>query len=431
MDYKNNGIDLLNFIKQATSPFHVVESSASLLDEAGFTSLDITEKWSLEVGHSYYTIPFGTTLFAFTLPENMENTSFRIEASHTDHPCLRIKPIAELQEGDYLRLDTGVYGGPILNTWLDRPLSIAGKVTLKSDQLFRPNTKLIDMKRAILTIPNLAIHLNRDVNKGIELNKQTDLIPLMGVAEQELLQKDYFIQFLAKELDVNVEDILDFDLYIYNAESGDLLGMQEDFISSPRLDNLTSVYACVKGIIDAKQSDSINVIALFDNEEIGSLTKQGADSNLMGLVLEKIYESFSLGRSAFNEAIMKSFLLSVDVGHCLHPNKPEKNDPVNKTLLNRGLVIKVDLNQKYAFDTEAIGVIQQICIADQIPYQKFINRSDIIGGSTLGAMVSSKLPMKTVDVGVPLLAMHSARELMGVKDQTALNQLMVSFFQAK
>ncbi len=431
MDYKNNGIDLLNFIKQATSPFHVVESSASLLDEAGFTSLDITEKWSLEVGHSYYTIPFGTTLFAFTLPENMENTSFRIEASHTDHPCLRIKPIAELQEGDYLRLDTGVYGGPILNTWLDRPLSIAGKVTLKSDQLFRPNTKLIDMKRAILTIPNLAIHLNRDVNKGIELNKQTDLIPLMGVAEQELLQKDYFIQFLAKELDVNVEDILDFDLYIYNAESGDLLGMQEDFISSPRLDNLTSVYACVKGIIDAKQSDSINVIALFDNEEIGSLTKQGADSNLMGLVLEKIYESFSLGRSAFNEAIMKSFLLSVDVGHCLHPNKPEKNDPVNKTLLNRGLVIKVDLNQKYAFDTEAIGVIQQICMADQIPYQKFINRSDIIGGSTLGAMVSSKLPMKTVDVGVPLLAMHSARELMGVKDQTALNQLMVSFFQAK
>lgn len=431
MDYKNNGIDLLNFIKQATSPFHVVESSASLLDEAGFTSLDITEKWSLEVGHSYYTIPFGTTLFAFTLPENMENTSFRIEASHTDHPCLRIKPIAELQEGDYLRLDTGVYGGPILNTWLDRPLSIAGKVTLKSDQLFRPNTKLIDMKRAILTIPNLAIHLNRDVNKGIELNKQTDLIPLMGVAEQELLQKDYFIQFLAKELEVNVEDILDFDLYIYNAESGDLLGMQEDFISSPRLDNLTSVYACVKGIIDAKQSDSINVIALFDNEEIGSLTKQGADSNLMGLVLEKIYESFSLGRSAFNEAIMKSFLLSVDVGHCLHPNKPEKNDPVNKTLLNRGLVIKVDLNQKYAFDTEAIGVIQQICIADQIPYQKFINRSDIIGGSTLGAMVSSKLPMKTVDVGVPLLAMHSARELMGVKDQTALNQLMVSFFQAK
>lgn len=431
MDYKKNGLDLLNFIQRATSPFHVVESSASLLEKSGFIKLDITKGWKLEAGQSYYTTPYGTTLFAFTLPENMENTSFRIEASHTDHPCLRIKPKSELQEGAYLKLNTGIYGGPILNTWLDRPLSLAGKVTLKSEKLFYPNTKLIDIKKPILTIPNLAIHLNKDINKGIELNKQVDLIPLLGISEKDITEKDYFIQFLAKELDVNADDILDFDLYIYNAEPGNFIGIKEDFLSSPRLDNLTSVYACVKGIIDAEATQAINVIALFDNEEIGSVTKQGADSNLMSIALEKIYESFSLGRSAFNEAIMRSFLLSVDVGHCLHPNKPERNDPVNKNILNSGLVIKVDLNQKYAFDTEAIGAIQQICLANHIPYQKYINRSDVIGGSTLGSMVSTKLPMKTVDVGVPLLAMHSARELMGIKDQTALYQLMVSFFEAK
>lgn len=430
MEYKKNSNELIDFINDATSPFHVVEKSVSLLEEAGFEKLDVTREWKLEKGKSYYSTPYGTVLFAFTIPDDIEDGNFRIAAAHTDHPCLRIKPIAEICEGDYLKIDTGIYGGPILNTWLDRPLSIAGKVSLKSDDIFHPRTKLVDFKRPILTIPNLAIHFDSTINKGIELNKQTDMLPLAGMMNEDISKKDYFIKFLAKEINADPEDILDFDLFIYNAESGEIIGMDEDFISCPRLDNLTSVFACVKGIINASRKTGINVIALFDNEEVGSLTKQGADSNLMSIVLEKIYQSFAFDQSAFYESIMRSFLLSVDVGHCVHPNKPEKSDPVNKNVLNGGFVIKIDLNQKYAFDTEAIAIIQQICIANNIKYQKFINRSDVVGGKTLGAMVSSKLPMNNVDVGVPLLAMHSARELMGSKDQERLNSLIKAFFMA-
>lgn len=430
MEYKKNSNDLIDFIKEATSPFHVVKKSASLLEEAGFEKIEVTKEWNLEKGKSYYTTPYGSVLFAFTIPEDIENGNFRIAAAHTDHPCLRIKPVAEIYEGAYLRIDTGIYGGPILNTWLDRPLSIAGKVSLKSEDLFHPKSKLVDFKRPILTIPNLAVHLNSEINKGIELNKQTDMIPLAGMVNEELNKKNYFIKYLAKELQVEPEDILDFDLYVYNAEPGEIIGMNEEFISSPRLDNLTSVFACVKGIINSIRANGINVIALFDNEEIGSLTKQGANSNLMTIVLEKIYDSFDFKHSSFYEAIMRSFLLSTDVGHCLHPNKPEKNDPVNKNVLNAGLLIKLDINHKYSSDSESIAVIQQICLANNIEYQKFINRSDIVGGSTLGAMVSAKLPMNAVDIGVPLLAMHSARELMGRKDQESLNSLIKTFFMA-
>lgn len=431
MDFKNSSTDLINFINEATSPFHVVKTSASLLENAGFEKLDITKEWNLKKGNAYYTTPYGSVLFAFKIPDNLENSDFRIAAAHTDHPCLRIKPVAEMYEGNYLRIDTAIYGGPILNTWLDRPLSIAGKVALKSDDVFHPNTRLVDFKRPLLTIPNLAIHLSRDVNKGLELNKQKDMIPLAGIVNEELNKKNYFINFLAKELGVKPDEILDFDLYIYNAEQGQIIGMNEEFISSPRLDNLTSVYACVKGIINSCRESGINVIALFDNEEIGSLTKQGADSNLLTIVLDKIYESFNFNQSYFYESIMRSFLLSVDVGHCLHPNKPEKNDPVNKNILNDGFLIKIDSNYKYTSDAESIGVIQQICMANNIKYQKFINRSDIPGGSTLGAMAAGKLPMNGADVGIPLLAMHSARELMGVNDQESLNSLIQSFFVIK
>lgn len=427
----NNSHELIHFIKEATSPYHVVKTSVSILEDAGFEKLNITKEWNLEKGKSYYTVPYGSALFAFKIPDNLDNSNFRIAAAHTDHPCLRIKPVAEIYEGDYLRIDTGIYGGPILNTWLDRPLSIAGNVSLKSDDVFHPKMELVDFKRPLLTIPNLAIHMNSAVNKGLELNKQKDMIPLAGIVNEELNKKNYFIKYLARELKVEPEEILDFDLYVYNAESGQIIGMNDEFISSPRLDNLTSVFACVKGIIDSSRENGINVIALFDNEEIGSLTKQGADSNLLTIILNKIFESFHMSQSAFYESIMRSFFLSADVGHCLHPNMPEKSDPVNKNILNDGFLIKIDINHKYASDAESIGIIQQICMADNIKYQKFINRSDIPGGSTLGAMASAKLPMNAVDVGVPILAMHSARELMGVNDQESLNSLMHSFFTVK
>lgn len=422
---------LLSFIKNATSPFHVVEQSADILMQSGFTELSFHETWELEKGGTYFTKVYGTTLFAFTISKTLDaSPSFRIASAHTDHPCLHIKPNPDYKEKDYLRINVELYGGMTKNTWLDRPLSIAGKVALKSNDIFHPDCVLVDFKRPLLTIPNLAIHMNHDLNKGVELNNQIDMIPLFATIDAQLNQNNYFLEYLAKQLQVKANDILDFDLYIYNAEDGCTLGMNEDFVSAPRLDNLTSVFACVKGIENAAANNTINVIALFDNEEIGSRSKQGADSTISNILLEKIYSGLSLEQANLTNAMLKSFMISIDVAHGYHPNSPSKNDPTNVTQLNKGISIKINSNQKYATDSEAIGVIMQLCTAYQIPFQKYVNRSDIAGGGTLGSLSSSWLPMKTVDLGVPILAMHSARELMGTNDQAALHNLVASFFTA-
>lgn len=421
--------NLISFINKSTSPFHAVKESIAILKSSNFECLDMYSSWNLEKGKSYYVSAYDSTLFAFTIGNQINNFSdFRITAAHTDHPGLRIKPFSEMSERGYLKLNIEIYGSPILNTWLDRPLSIAGKVALRSSEVFKPELRLIDMKKPLLIIPNLAIHMNREVNKGVELNRQIDMIPLAAMVSEEFEKENYFINYLAKYLDVKVEDILDFDLHLYNCEEGQLIGLNEEFISSPRLDNLTSVVAAVKAITSTSRDNGINVIALFDNEEIGSRSKQGADSNLMSMVLERIYQSLSYKHTDFYEAIMRSTLLSVDVAHALHPNRPEKNDPTNITLLNQGVSLKINTNQKYAFDTEAIAIIKQLCKSKNINYQSFTNRADAAGGGTLGSLVSSLLPMKGMDIGVPLLAMHSARETMGIKDQTYLEDLIHEFF---
>ena len=402
-----------------------------MLKSAGFEELKFDTSWDLQKGGKYFTNIHGTTLFAFTIGKNLSDShTFRIASAHTDHPCLHIKPVAEFTEKEYLRVNVEVYGGMTKNTWLDRPLSIAGKVALKSDDIFHPNTVLVDFMRPVLTIPNIAIHMNRELNKGVELNNQTDMIPLLGMMSEDLNKDYYFLDFLSKELNVSKDDILDFDLYIYNFEEGLVVGMDNDFVSAPRLDNLTSVFACTKGIINRTNEDTINVIALFDNEEIGSRSKQGADSIISNLLLEKIYLGLFNSNNGLYNTILKSHMISIDVAHGLHPNYTGKNDPTNITVLNKGVSIKINSNQKYATDCEAIASIQQLLNTYEIPYQKYVNRSDIPGGGTLGSLSSSWLPMKTVDLGVPLLAMHSARELMGAKDQSSLNQLVEAFFSA-
>ncbi len=442
----NEPQDLISFIKSATSPFHVIKESQQFLTAQGFQSLPFDTPWSLEKGGRYYTTVYDTTLFAFTIGKDISETpTFRVASSHTDFPCLRIKPKAELSEKNYLKLNIEVYGGVTKCTWLDRPLSIAGKVALKSNDIFHPETVLIDWKRPLLTIPNLAIHMNPELNKGVELNGQIDMIPLFATLDETLNKDSFFIDFLANELGKAKEEILDFDLYVYVAEEGCTLGMKDEFISSPRLDNLTSVFACLYGISspfgsvgissptnfsEIPNPSQINVIALFDNEEVGSRTKQGADSIVSNLLLEKIYEGLGLSRTDVYNSILKSHMISIDVAHGLHPNHPGKNDPTNVTQLNQGVTLKMSFNQRYATDTEAIGAIQQLCQAYDIPCQKFVNRSDMAGGTTLGSLSSSWLPMKTVDLGVPILAMHSARELMGTKDQKALNNLVKYFFCA-
>lgn len=438
--------ELLEYIHSAATPYQAVIEGSNKLRTAGFQELNMKDLWELQAGGSYFVMPYATSLFAFTIGDSWEKgQNLRIAAAHTDHPGFRVKPNAEMISGEYLKLDTETYGGPILNTWMDRPLSIAGRVAIRSEEVFRPTMRIIDVRKPVLTIPNLPIHINRDVNKGVELNRQTDMLPIMAIRkdknlcsnadlslqeEQDEYKKHFLTKYLAEYLKVKSEDILDYDIYLYNAEEGCVLGLEQDFISSPRLDNLTSVLALLNGIMKGKRRAGVNLIALYDNEEIGSKSKQGADSSILNILLEKIYAGLGINpREELHRAAADSMLLSVDVAHAVHPNRPERYDPNNQPSLNGGVVIKIDSNQKYTFDTEAVAIVQQLCEQAGVKYQKYVNRSDMPGGSTLGPIISSWLPIKTVDLGVPLLAMHSAREMMGAEDQEQLELLIREFFQ--
>lgn len=423
----------LSFVETATSPFHVVKSIEEQLQNNGFEALDFNQTWKLSPGKAYYSIPYGTTLFAFRTPDEIsENSAARIIASHIDQPCFKIKPSADVKEHSYHKLNIEAYGGAILNTWLDRPLSIAGKVALRSDHIFSPEVKLIDVDQPLLTIPNLAIHMNKKVNSGVELNKQVDLLPIFSLCS-EFEEEDFtFTNYLAEILKVSEEDILDYDLYVYSKEQGCILGAKNELYSCPRIDNLSSVYAQLQALLRGESSEKDFLISIFyDNEEIGSKTKQGADSMLAPIFLKKLLYTFGYSDSDICNFMMNSFLISTDVAHATHPNHRERHDITNLTRINHGVAIKINGNQRYASDTEAIAVIQQICETYAIPYQKYVNRSDIAGGSTLGTILSSWLPIKTVDLGIPILAMHSIRETAGTKDEISLMRLLHAFYSCE
>ena len=419
--------ELFSMLQKSVSPYHVVEEGTAQLERAGYHEKKLDKKWDLKKGEGYFIRPYGSTLIAFRIGEQYQsNDMLRIEAAHTDWPCLKLKSLPE-KKGHYQSLNVEVYGGPILNTWLDRPLSAAGRVALKGTDIFHPTIRLIDFKKPCFIIPNLAIHMNRKINDGVELNRQVDMLPLCGINESS--EKNWFLTALAKELQVDPSDIIDNEINVYNKDSCDFVGFHEDFISSPRLDNISSVYACLTGLLHGQRKDGINLIALFDNEEIGSHTKQGGDSNILPMVLEHLYTALGQNREDYLTAIAGGMMLSVDVAHAIHPNHPEKCDITNQIYLNEGVAIKLSGNQRYATDCEAVSIVEQLCKKHNIPYKKFANRSDIPGGSTLGTITSSFLPMKTVDLGVPILAMHSSRETMGANDQSSLCHLLKAFFE--
>lgn len=429
MTYQKEAELLLNTIKVSTSPFHGVMEGERQLKEAGYKALELGRPWKLSRGCGYYINAYGSTLLGFYISNDFqEDPVCQLAAAHTDWPCLRVKPSPEVIAGQYGKVNVEIYGGPILSTWFDRPLSLSGRITLHSQSHRNPKVKLIDFHRTLLTVPSLAIHMNRDVNKGIEINPQVDMLPILTILTDELNEEQYFMKMLAKEAGVEINEILDYELYIYNREEGEVWGRNEEFISAPRIDNISSVQACLTGLIEAQHPKGLNLIALFDNEEIGSNTKQGADSSLLEHVLELIFLSFGLDRQTFLNSMFRSMLLSIDVAHAIHPNKPEKADITNKIYLNDGYAIKMNCRQAYATDSSAIAVIESISRSEKIPYKKFANRSDITGGGTLGSIASARLSMKAVDVGVPMLAMHSARETMGAADQKALTDLVRSYF---
>lgn len=428
-DFENVARRLISAVNISTCAFTAADEAMRQLEQAGFMELKLSEEWIVERGNGYFINVYDSSVLAFKIGKNFDRGMVRVAAAHTDHPCLYIKPAPEMTTKGYGKINVEVYGGPILNTWLDRPLSVAGRVALKSDNPFKPIVRIVDLKKSVFTIPNLAIHMNREVNKGVELNKQIDMAPLATILEEEMNKENFFMEYLAKHLQVQASDILDFELYVYNTDKGERVGLNEEFISAPRLDNITSVVACVEGITSVVRDDGINVIALYDNEEIGSRTKQAADSNLVGFVLEKLYGALGYGREDYLQGALDGFLLSLDVAHALHPNKAEKSDPTNTNMMNGGVVIKRASSQTYATDCESIAMVEMICQANEIPYQKYACRSDGTTGSTLGTIANKYIPMRAVDIGVPILAMHSSRELMGVKDQAYMEKLVKAYFE--
>ncbi len=417
--------ELIDFIDAAGSPYHVVEKCNELLGP-----VPLFEKKGMHEGQIYCFPLYHTGAVFVAIGKNVRKAPLRITCAHTDFPCLRIKPNPVIREHGYGKLNVEVYGGLIRNTWMDRPLSIAGAVALRGKHPFTPKLQLVDVRRPLMIVPNLAIHMNRKVNEGVELKPQKDLLPLFfqnGDGDEDDTKK--LLVLLAEELGVSAEDILSYDLNAYPYERGCLLGCDNAFLSAPRLDNLSSVKACVDAL-HAWNGEGIRIVALFDNEEVGSRTKQGAGSTALAILLERVCWKIGLDREEYLKKVMEGFCLSVDVAHALHPNAPEKADPTNQPMLGGGTVLKVAANQSYAGDPEAFAVIAGLCEREGIPYQVFTNHSDAAGGATLGSILSAQLPMRTMDIGVPILGMHSARETMGACDQFILTRLLTSFFSA-
>nr|WP_300005878.1 M18 family aminopeptidase [Tissierella sp.] len=423
--------DLIDFIDKSPSAFHAAKNVEEKLLDNGFKRLNLEDKWSLEKEGKYYTVKNNSAVIAFKIGKGkIEESGFKLVGAHTDAPTFKIKPSSEmLVEKKYLKLNTEVYGGPILNTWFDRPLSIAGRVSVKTDNLLKPKEMLIDMEKPIMIIPNLAIHMNREVNKGIEINPQVDTLPLVANINEEFEKENFLLKLIADKLGIEADSILDFEMFLYGVEKGSLVGLNEEYISIGKLDDLAMVHAGLNGLIDSDLGDATNVLVCFDNEEVGSGTKQGAASPMLKTVLERIALSLGKDKEDYYRALASSFIISADQAHALHPNHADKQDLTNKPVLNGGPVIKMAANQAYTTDSFSSAVYEGICKEAGIAVQKFVNRSDKRGGSTIGPISSSQLDIASIDIGNPILAMHSIRELGGVMDHYSVYRSFKEFFK--
>jgi len=425
-----NATELLDFIHESPSPYHVVENTSKILENAGFKKIDLSEKWELTKGEKYYTTRNGSAVFAFiTGTGDPSRNGIRTICAHSDSPSFKIKPSPEMKVDDYyLKFNTEVYGGPILMSWLDRPLSMAGRVIIEGNGLLNPESRLINFNRPMMIIPNLAIHLNRSVNEGVELNKQTDVLPLTGILKDGQQEKGFLKELLAREAGVEASKILDYDITLAEYSRGCIMGANNEFISSPRIDDLAMVYAGVQSLTKSSPASATNMLCIFDNEEVGSQTKQGAGSPVFRNLFKRILRQLGQDEEAIQQTIYQSFMISADMAHSIHPNQPGKHDPILHPLINKGPVIKIHANQKYTTDGNSGAVFEKICSMAGVPCQRFVNRSDMAGGSTLGNVSTSQLDIRSVDVGNPMLAMHSARELAGVKDQEYMTRAFEKFY---
>lgn len=426
---------LLKFLDASPVNFLAARNIACELEQNGYRRLDPQQPLGeLKAGDKVYVTKNDSSVYAFHLGRKpLAETGFHMICAHSDSPTFRVKPHAEMTgEGGLVRLNTEVYGGPILSTWFDRPLTLAGRVIVRGKDAMSPETMLMHVRRPLLQISNLAIHFNRQINDGVKLSKQKDMLPLLGLINNELEQGNLLMNVIVEELSkqrpVSHEDILDFDLYLADTQPACTFGVHDEFISSGRLDDLSMCFAGLEALIAAPESDTTQVLAIFDNEETGSQTKQGAGSPFLASMLMRIARQQSGTEEAYWQAVERAFMISADNAHAFHPNYAEKYDPTNHPMLGGGPAIKFNASQKYASDAVSAAIFAEICRKAGVPCQRFVNHSDVAGGSTLGNILASTVPLRGVDMGNAILGMHSCRETGSVADHEYCVRAFTEFY---
>lgn len=429
---------LLSFLDASPVNFLAVKNIADTLAANGFRRIyPALPLGEVKSGDRFFVTKNDSSIYAFRIGNKpIADAGFHMICAHCDSPTFRIKPNAEmLTEGGIVKLNTEVYGGPIMSTWFDRPLTLAGRVIVRGEDVMQPETLLLHIKRPLLQISNLAIHFNRQVNDGVALSKQKDVLPLLGQITSQLETDNLLMNVILEELNSTIadcqfcaKDVLDFDLYLADATPACTFGVHNEFISSGRLDDLSMCYAGLEALIASDTTDTTQVLALFDNEETGSQTKQGAGSPFLAYILKRIAMSQSHTEEAYYQAVERAFMISADNAHAWHPNYPEKYDPTNHPMLGGGPVIKFNAAQKYASDAVSAAVFAGLCEKAGVPCQRFVNHSDVAGGSTLGNILASSIPLRGVDMGNAILAMHSCRETGSVVDHEYCVKVFTEFF---
>ena len=435
--YQKNAEKLLDFINRSPSCFHVIDNMKQELAAAGFRELKEGDAWQLTAGGTYYVTRNDSAVIAFRVPASGRVQGYQIVASHSDSPVFKVKESPEVEaEGCYVKLNVEKYGGMILSTWLDRPLSAAGRILVRTQcegSGQKLETRLVHLDRDLLMIPNLAPHMNPDVNNGYKYNLKTDMMPVLGAlpAAGSDGAKPSLAALVAAEAGVDPADIFTTDLYLYNRQKGTLWGADSEFLASPKLDDLECAYGSLQGILQASgASEKVAVHCVLDNEEVGSGTKQGAAGTFLVDTLKRINTALGGSEEDYLRAVAGSFMISADNAHAVHPNRGDIADSVNRPKMNGGIVIKYSGNQKYSSDAVSAAVLKMLCEKAEVPVQVYTNRSDIAGGETLGNISTTQVSVNSVDIGLPQLAMHSSYESAGVKDITYLMELTKTFFDS-